>query len=120
MHSLLVQDFHQFLPHLLSNIFGFDQTAGWGLRYLTTSHPDFEIVYAFLNPGGDLFNLLAKLDDKEFSYGFPLGCMPVSWYYLTQLPDFFSLSSVLLKKILMTSTNTQILFFCVSLIHVEE
>jgi hypothetical protein len=65
------------LPHLLSNIFGFDQTCGWDLRYLTTSHPEFDIVYGFLNPGGDVFNLLMKLDDKEFSYEFPLGCMPV-------------------------------------------
>lgn len=72
-----MQDFHQFLPHLLSNIFGFDQTSGWGLRSLTTSHPEFELVYTFLSPGGDIFDLLRKLDDKEFSYEFPLGCLPV-------------------------------------------
>lgn len=81
-HCIVFQDFHQFMPHLLSNIFGFDQTSGWGLRYLTTSHPEFELVYTFLSPGGDIFNILMKLDDKEFSYEFPL---PVGICAVTKL-----------------------------------
>ena len=72
-----VQEFHQFLPHLLANIFGFDQTPGWGLSYINTSSPEFELLHSFLSPGGDLFDLLVKLDDKEVSYEFPLACLPV-------------------------------------------
>ena len=74
---LSIQDLHQFLPHLLANIFGFDQTPGWGLRYLHSAHPEFDLIYSFLNPEGDIFNLLMKLYDKSFSYEFPSACLPV-------------------------------------------
>ncbi len=67
-----MQDLHQFLPHLLANIFGFDETSGWGLQCLCSSHLEFNLLYPFLNPGGDLFDLLMKLDDREFVYEFPV------------------------------------------------
>ena len=71
-----MQDLHQFLPHLLANIFGFDQTSGWGLQYLYSSHMDFNMLYSFLIPGGDIFDLLMKLDDREFVYDFPVVSRP--------------------------------------------
>ena len=67
------------LPHLLANIFGYDQSSGWGLQYITSSHEDFNSVYSFLCPKGDVFDALLKLDDREFSYEFPMTHLPVSF-----------------------------------------
>lgn len=44
---------------------------GWGLRFLSNQHPDYNPAYNFLHPGGDIFNLLKKLDDKDLAYELP-------------------------------------------------
>ena len=72
------QDLHQFFPHLLSNIFGFDRSGGWGLSTFSQKlHSDFPLVYQFLAPGGDLFQLISKLEGEDFLYEFPTSCLPV-------------------------------------------
>ena len=77
--SHITQDLHQFFPHLLSNIFGFDRSGGWGLRAFSyTLHSDFPTLLQFLSPGGDLFHLIARLDGEAFLYEFPIHCLPVS------------------------------------------
>ena len=74
-----LQDLHQFFPYLLSNIFGFDRSGGWGLcTFNRTLHSDFTPVLQFLLPGGDIFQLIAKLDADSFIYEFPIECLPVS------------------------------------------
>ena len=74
-----LQDLHQFFPYLLSNIFGFDRSGGWGLcTFNKTLHSDFTPVLQFLLPGGDIFQLIAKLDADSFIYEFPIECLPVS------------------------------------------
>ena len=74
-----LQDLHQFFPYLLSNIFGFDRSGGWGLcTFNRTLHSDFTQVLQFLLPGGDIFQLIAKLDADNFIYEFPIECLPVS------------------------------------------
>jgi len=74
-----IQDLHQFFPHLLSNIFGFDRSGGWGLRaFSRTLHTDFPTLLQFLSPGGDLFHLIPRLDEEGFLYEFPINCLPVS------------------------------------------
>ena len=73
------QELHQFFPHLLSNIFGFDQSGGWGLRtFSCTLHSDFPTLLQFLAPGGHLFQLIARLEGEKFLYEFPISCLPVS------------------------------------------
>lgn len=76
---IYLQDLHQFFPYLLSNIFGFGHAGGWGLcTFNRTLHSDFDRVLQFLLPGGDIFQLIAKLDADNFIYEFPIECLPVS------------------------------------------
>ena len=85
-----LQDLHQFFPYLLSNIFGFDRSGGWGLcTFNKTLHSDFTPVLQFLLPGGDIFQLIAKLDADSFIYEFPIECLPVS-IATTYKPTFTS------------------------------
>lgn len=44
---------------------------------MNSSNTEFNFLYSFLCPGGDLFDIFLKLDDQEFSYEFPLTCIPV-------------------------------------------
>ena len=44
---------------------------------MNSSNTEFNLLYSFLCPGGDLFDIFLKLDDKEFSYEFPLTYIPV-------------------------------------------
>ena len=45
----LLQDLHEFFPHLLANVFGFDQGPGWQLRVFSAKlHSDFETVRSSL------------------------------------------------------------------------
>lgn len=50
---------------------------------MSSSHPEFALVYKFLSPGGDIFYLLTKLDDGEFIYEFPSAILPVSYHGMT-------------------------------------
>ncbi len=73
------QELHQFFPRLLANIFGFDYGPGWGLRQFDKRlHSDFAPILQFLAPGGDLFQLISKLEEEGFLYEFPTSCLPVS------------------------------------------
>lgn len=73
------------MPHLLANIFGFDQTVGWGLQYLCNSHLEFQILYSFLSPGGDIFDLLVNLDDRGYMYEFHIVSLKVVCAYFPEL-----------------------------------
>ncbi len=75
---LRLQELHQFFPRLLSNIFGFDHSSGWGLRLFNkTQHGDFHQLLQFMAPHGELFGLIGRLDTEGFIYEFPVECLPV-------------------------------------------
>ena len=69
---------HSAYPSILANVFGYDQTSGWGLTKLTpTSDPvTFQVVSSFLVPTGPLFTLTGKLEQANLFYEFPLSCLP--------------------------------------------
>ena len=69
---------HSAFPAILANIFGYDQTKGWGLTRLTpTSDPvTYRVVSSFIEPAGLLFNLTVKLEQANLYYEFPLTCLP--------------------------------------------
>jgi len=74
---LCSQHLHQFFPHLLANIFGFDSTPGWGLGQVLEK-PVYDRLKMFLLPHGPLFKLIAILDNENYYYEFPTTCLPVS------------------------------------------
>lgn len=45
---------------------------------MSSCNADFNLLYSFLSPNGDMFELLLKLDDREFTYEFPIAHLPVS------------------------------------------
>ena len=92
-----LRDQHSAFPAILANIFGYDQTKGWGLTRLTpTSDPvTYRVVSGFIEPAGILFNLTGKLEQANLYYEFPLTCLPppsqasiISPVKFT--PDFYS------------------------------
>ena len=54
LSTLPIRQLHLFLPQLLSNVFGFDNTPGWRLSSIHSSfHPtDFTAIRNFLKPNG--------------------------------------------------------------------
>jgi sphingomyelin phosphodiesterase 4 len=72
------KELHHFFPHLLSNIFGYDQTTGWCLKSLhPTAHKDnHTAVMNFLHVKGPIFELIGKLESEGYIYEFPVCHLP--------------------------------------------
>jgi hypothetical protein len=75
-----LKELHQLFPCLLSSIFGYNGTIGWGLKLChKTKHPrEFQHGYDFLSPQGDIFKLIEKLNENGLFYKFPIKCLPHS------------------------------------------
>ena len=93
----VLREQHAAFPLILANVFGYDQTQGWGLTRLTpTSDPvTHRVVSSFIEPTGLLFALTSKLEQANMFYEFPLVCLPspsqtniISPVKFT--PDFYS------------------------------
>ncbi|CAI8026904.1 Sphingomyelin phosphodiesterase 4 [Geodia barretti] len=74
---LPLKDLHEFFPHLLANVFGYDHSQGWQLRGFNAKlHSDFPTLLNFFSPDGHIFRLMGKLESTNSLYEFPISCLP--------------------------------------------
>lgn len=59
--SAPLKDLQGFFPVLINSIFGSQNGIGWNLRTITSSSPEYYLLYNFFNPHDAFFRLLYRL-----------------------------------------------------------
>lgn len=81
-HASPNKDLQALFPQLINNIFSPSFNNGWGLKTVTVDVNKnlYDILLAFLEPQGPMFQLCYKLlSDQQLKYNLPLNVLPVSF-----------------------------------------
>ncbi|CRK96885.1 CLUMA_CG009869, isoform A [Clunio marinus] len=93
-----IKDLQAFYPMLISHIFGYSKSIGWGLRTVTEKNSnDFKILYEFFHPHSSFFQLIYRLLNQSIKYEMKISELPIKLQQMLESGRYNSFYSTIVN-----------------------